>query len=138
MADLAVGPTHAHALRRSEHLRVEIDGLGGAVDDEVRADLRVAVGNRLHGRAHARSPSCIRVHAGSREGTYVRSLTTGTSCRKGRLARQDTSRVPTRALLDLVRELSPDGVLRLLRELTHEPRRPRDEHEAAHAPRRDA
>src|SRR5436309_13233521 len=83
MADLAVGPTHAHALRGSEHLRVEIDGLGGAVDDEVRADLRVAVGNRLHGRAHARSPSCIRVHAGSREGTYVRSLTTVTSCRKG-------------------------------------------------------
>src|SRR5437763_16603019 len=84
------------------------------------------------------SPSCIRVHAGSHEGTYVRSLTTGTSCRKGRLARPDASRVPTGALLDLVRELSPDRVLRLLRELTHEPRRPRDEHEGAHAPRRNA
>ena len=53
VADLAVGPVHAHALLGSEHLCIEIDGPGGAVDDEVRADLRVAVGDGLHGRAHA-------------------------------------------------------------------------------------
>src|SRR5437763_9014918 len=71
-------------------------------------------------------------------GTYVRSLTNGHIVPQGETGTQDASRVPTRALLDLVRELSPDRVLRLLRELTHEPRRPRDEHEAAHAPRRNA
>src|SRR2546421_11134813 len=71
-------------------------------------------------------------------GTYVRRLTTVGPCRKRRLARQGVSRVPARALLDLVRELSPDRLLRLLRELADESRRARDEHEAAHASRRDA
>src|SRR2546421_7263655 len=71
-------------------------------------------------------------------GTYVRRLTTVATCRKMRLARQGVSRVPARALLDLVRELSPDRLLRLLRELADESRRPSDEHEAAHASRRHA
>src|SRR6266513_1677817 len=75
---------------------------------------------------------------GSLGGTYVRSLATGRSCRKRRLAREGVSRVPARALLDLVRELPPDRLLRLLRELADESRCPRDEHEAAHASRRDA
>src|SRR5437899_7428197 len=74
----------------------------------------------------------------SNGGTYVRRLTTVGPCRKRRLARQGVSRVPARALLDLVRELSPDRLLRLLRELADESRRARDEHEAAHASRRDA
>src|SRR5881275_2108066 len=95
MADLAVGPTHAHALRRSEHLRVEIDGLGGTVDDEVRADLGVAVGNRLHGRAHARvsfmhSGSCgftrENVCSEPNDGHIVPQGETGTA---GRLTRSD-------------------------------------------------
>src|SRR5947199_394229 len=56
-------------------------------------------------------------------GTYVRSLTTVGPCRKRRLARQGVSRVPARALLDLVRELSPDRLLRLHRDLGDAPKR---------------
>src|SRR5690348_12542435 len=82
-----------------------------------------------------RTPSFLR---GAFGGTYVRSLTTGRLGRKRRLARQEALCVPARALLDFARQPSPDRVLRLLRELAHESRCPRDEHEAAHAPGRYA
>src|SRR5215204_4299052 len=68
VADLAVRRGHAHALGGAEHLDIEVDGLCRAVDREVRADAGIAVGDRLHGRAHVGTPSL--------RGTYVRRLTT--------------------------------------------------------------
>jgi hypothetical protein len=41
--DLAARCSHAHALGRAEHLRVEVDGVGGARADQVR---RARAGSR--------------------------------------------------------------------------------------------
>src|SRR5680860_797022 len=48
VADLVVGGVHSHRLGGTEHLGVEDDGVAGPVDAEIRSDLRVLVGNRLH------------------------------------------------------------------------------------------
>ena len=50
MADATVGPRHAEALCGPEDLLVELDGVRGAVDGQVRGDPRVAVGDGLHCR----------------------------------------------------------------------------------------
>src|SRR6185295_1727663 len=52
VADLAVGTTHAHALGGAQDLLVEVDGLRGAVDDEIRGDDRVTVRDGLDLVAH--------------------------------------------------------------------------------------
>jgi hypothetical protein len=58
--DLAVGALHPHALRRAEHVTVELDGRGRAVDAEVRDHPRVFLGNRVdlgHGSSSGRFTS---------------------------------------------------------------------------------
>ena len=50
VADVLRGVTgHAHALGGTEHVLVELDGVGRTATAQVRRDARVALGNRMHG-----------------------------------------------------------------------------------------
>src|ERR671922_99919 len=50
VSDLARGRAHAHSLLRVQDLHVELDRGVGAVHDQIRGDLRIAVRNWLHVR----------------------------------------------------------------------------------------
>jgi hypothetical protein len=51
MSDSPVGLRHAHDLSCSKSLFVELDGLGGTLDDQIRRSGVTSLGNRL-GLAH--------------------------------------------------------------------------------------
>src|SRR5439155_26699502 len=65
---LAVGAGHAEQLGRAERLLVEVQRLRGTVDDEVRGDGVIPVGDRLdwHGEPSAAAPTA----GTAQEGTY--------------------------------------------------------------------
>ena len=52
MSNFPVRACHAHQLDRSKHLLIKLDGRGCAVDDQVRRECLVTVGNRLYGARH--------------------------------------------------------------------------------------